>query len=106
MNKSIIPNGRGVTLTPRQVLALGAVAASGEGAELVVNRGAGEPVGERRHDEGADAEDDLERVALGVTVPEEGAQGRLADVARGVEYPQRELPERVQPRVGQRLIAA
>jgi hypothetical protein len=78
----------------------------GELKELLVDGGVGEPIRQRRHNVGADTKNHLERVLLGVTVGEERAQRRLADVTSGVKQPQRELPDRVQPGLRQRLVCS
>ena len=80
------------------------VADSGELPERLVDRGAGEPVGQGGHGVGADAEHDLERVPLGVALGQERLQRVIAHVAGRLQYPQRERPDRFQPLVRQRRL--
>jgi phospho-N-acetylmuramoyl-pentapeptide-transferase len=75
---------------------------SGEGAERIVQGGAGEPVGQGGHRVGADPEYYLECVLAAVAAGEKGPQRLLAHLARGVEDPEGEHADRFEAFVGER----
>jgi phospho-N-acetylmuramoyl-pentapeptide-transferase len=77
------------------------LARPGVGSQRRVQGRGGEPVGQCAQRVGANAEDDLQCVLRGVAVAEERLQGIVAHVARGLENPQREQPDRFEALVGE-----
>jgi phospho-N-acetylmuramoyl-pentapeptide-transferase len=71
-------------------------------AELLVDRGTGQPVRERGHRVGADAEHDLQRVARGEPGVEEGLDRLVPGVTGGVQ----QRADGLQPRVRHRVPGA